>query len=179
MTIDHSDQPNQPPDQEPTNPRPTTTDQESAPVTIGEAAAALSITANAIRQRLKRGTLAGDRTADGWVVWLPTDRPTGHVVGRDRVGGCQPTDRPAIDQPADPIDLAPLAGVIERQGDEIRRLAEASTAWQFRALQAEERLKQLTAGEDAPLEHSAGTGEAERTEMGQDTRPWWRRLWER
>jgi len=68
--------------------------------------------------------------------------------------------------------------VIERQGDEIRRLAEASTAWQFRALQAEERLKQLTAGEEAPLEHAAVTGEAEGVDVGQDMRPWWR-FWER
>ncbi len=89
-------------------------------------------------------------------------------MGAGRSLGDQPTtDRP----PTDLANLASLAELIERQGDEIRRLAEASPAWQFRALQAEERLKQLTAGGDAPLEHAAGTGEAER--------PWWRRLWER
>jgi hypothetical protein len=179
MMSDQSDRPDQPADQDPTDPRPTATDQAPEPVTTDEAATVLGITANAVRQRLKRGTLAGEKTAGGWVVWLPTDPPTNHIAGRSPTNQPPTRSRPTIDQPTDPVDLAPLAAVIERQGDEIRRLAEASTAWQFRALHAEERLKQLTAGEDAPVEHSAGTGEAERAEMGQNMRPWWRRLWER
>ena len=44
------------------------------------------------------------------------------------------------------MDLAPLAELIDRQGRELRQLAEAAAVWQVRALQAEERLKQLTAG---------------------------------
>ncbi len=106
----------------------------------------LDITANAVGQRLKRGTLAREKSASGWVVWLPTDQPTTSVSGRSPTNQPPTRSRPTIDQPTDPIDLAPLAVVIERQGDEIQRLAEGSTAWQFRALQAEERLKQLTAG---------------------------------
>jgi len=179
MMSDQSDRPDQPADQEPTDLRPTATDQAPEPVTIDEAATVLGITSNAVRQRLKRGTLAGEKTAAGWVVWLPTDQPTTHVAGRSPTNQPPTRSRPTIDQPTDPIDLTPLAGVIERQGDEIRRLAEASTAWQFRALHAEERLKQLTAGEVAPLERSAGTGDAERQNMNHTApRPWWR-FWER
>ena len=80
---DHTDRPDQPPDQQPTDQRPTATDQEPAPVTIDEAAAVLGITANAVRQRLKRGTLAGEKTLRGWVVWLPTDQPTTEPVVTD------------------------------------------------------------------------------------------------
>jgi hypothetical protein len=74
MMSDQGDRPDQPVDQEPTDQRPTATDHESAPVRIDEAAV-LGITANAVRQRLKRGTLPGEKTAAGWVVWLPTNRP--------------------------------------------------------------------------------------------------------
>jgi hypothetical protein len=160
----------QPPDQEPTDPRPTTTDQsgegpvEEAPLTLDEAAAALGISVNAVRQRIKRGTLLGVKSAAGWAVWLPTDQPTTPTIGRrpanQRPAWSQPTtDRP----PTNPVDLAPLAELIARQGDDIRRLAEAATAWQIRAMQAEERLQQLTAGD------ASGATKPTR-------RRWWHRL---
>ncbi len=182
MMTDQNDRPDQPPDQESTDPQPTI-DQPAAdhgPMSMDEAAIALGISVNAVRQRVKRGTLEGNRTPAGWVVSLPTDHATTNHVGRSSTNQPPTGHRPGRDQPpTDPVNLAPLAELIERQGDEIRRLAEASTAWQFRALQAEERLKQLTAGEDAPLERSAGTGEAERQEVSHTApRPWWR-FWER
>ncbi len=51
----------------------------SALLTLDEAAAALGITVNAVRQRIKRGTLTGIRTDEGWLVdMVATDqRPTG------------------------------------------------------------------------------------------------------
>ncbi len=55
-----SDQPDQPADQESTDLRPTATDQAPEPVTIDDAATVLGITSNAVRQRLKRGTLTGE-----------------------------------------------------------------------------------------------------------------------
>ncbi len=88
-------------------------------------------------------------------------------------------------------DLAPLAAVIERQHETIerqahenRQLAEAAAVWQFRAMQAEERLKALTAGETAqevPSTSSGEPGTPEEQEPPPDTpspvRSWWRRLW--
>lgn len=154
------------------------TDQRDQPVPLEEAAAALGITVNAVRQRIKRGTLLGVRTAAGWSVVV--ERPTDH-----------PRDRPPTDH-APSVDLAPLAGLIERQGAEVRRLTEAATVWQLRALQAEERLQQLTAGDvptDPPVAAQDGPGAAAEAGAGSAAsspppappapprRPaWWRRL---
>ena len=57
--------------------RPTGHGEPGRPVSLEEAADRLGITANAVRQRLKRGTLAGHKTPAGWVVVLPTD----HAIG--------------------------------------------------------------------------------------------------
>lgn len=45
------------------------------PVTAAEAALRLGLSQKAIRGRLLRGTLRGERRPEGWVVWLPTERP--------------------------------------------------------------------------------------------------------
>jgi hypothetical protein len=60
------------------------------------------------------------------------NRPTNHAA--------TPTDRQST------IDLAPLADVIRDQNHRIEELSSAAAFWQVRALQAEEQLKQLTAG---------------------------------
>ena len=67
----------------------------------------------------------------------------------DDPGHEQPTDRPttATGQ-AGSVDLAPLAAVIADLTRENRPLAEPAAVWQVRAMQAEEPLKQLTAGQD-------------------------------
>jgi hypothetical protein len=96
-----------------------------APLTPDEAAAVLGISPSAVRARLRRGTLPGTRIAGGWVVWLPV--------------GAAPPPRPEV-------DLAALAALVERQGEEIRRLAAAAAAWEARASQAERRLADLAAG---------------------------------
>ena len=57
----------------------------------------------------------------------------------------------------------------------MRRLAEALTGRQVRALQGEEPWKQLTAGEGAAADESAGTNEAERVNVGHGVPlPCWR-----
>jgi hypothetical protein len=84
MTDQLIDQTNRPP-----------TDQPER-VSLEEAAARLGISTNAVRQRIKRGTLAADRSVSPWVViWSPgrsqptTDRPptdqsTTRVAGHER-----------------------------------------------------------------------------------------------
>jgi excisionase family DNA binding protein len=100
------------------------------------------------------------------------------------------------------IDLQPLAELIERQGEEIRRLAEAATMWQYRAHHLEEQLKQLTAGsatsefssasegpsQNAPRATKTALGATEDEHAGTDSFPaasqpektarpsWWKRL---
>ncbi len=125
------------------------TDQPTTPalVSLEDAADTLGITVNAVRQRIKRGTLIGVRTETGWLVDMVA---TNQESGTDR-----PTTRPtnqsasATDhQPT--IDLAPLVSHIATLEDQVQRLTEASTIWQVRARQAEEQLKALTAGNVAP-----------------------------
>ena len=125
------------------------TDQPTTPalVSLEDAADTLGITVNAVRQRIKRGTLTGIKTDAGWLVDMvatdqesgtdrPTTRPTNHTSAA--------TDhRPTI-------DLAPLVDHIATLEDQVQRLAESNTMWQIRARQAEEQLKQLSAGNVAP-----------------------------
>ena len=137
-----ADQPHDAADQ-PATDQPTT----PAPVSLEGAALTLGITVDAVRQRIKRGTLIGIKTDAGWLVDVvaanqesgtdrPTRRPTNHTSSA--------TDhRPTI-------DLAPMVNHIATLEDQLQRLTEASTMWQIRAHQAEDKLLQLTAGESEP-----------------------------
>ena len=119
---------------------------DHGPVSVEAAAIALGISPNAVRQRIKRGTLTGHRTPAGWVVALPTDQPTIHLVGR------LPTDRPATDprpttdRPADQAAIAPLADLITDLTRQNRELAVAAALWQERARHLEGRVLALEAG---------------------------------
>lgn len=83
------------------------------------------------------------------------------------------------------VDLAPLADLIERQAKELADLLEAAVIWQVRARQAEEQLKQLTAGNVAPESApEPNTVDAEGPQLLQESDPaptglvaWWKRLW--
>jgi hypothetical protein len=145
-------------DQPPTN-QPTT----PAWVSMEIAAADLNITVNAVRQRIKRGTLIGIKTEAGWLVDMvatnqesgtdrPTTRPTNHAT--------TPTDQ----QPT--IDLAPLVDHIAGLERQVQHLTEAATGWQIRARQAEDQLKQLTAGEIVPDTAQEAPGSPETNETG-------------
>jgi len=148
MLPDMTDRPTDQDDRPPVDHRPTTADH--APVPIEAAATRLGITVNAVRQRVKRGTLEGYKTPAGWVVVVDrptTDRPPTTATDQRPTSGDQPTNqRPTTTDQAPTVDLAPLAAVISDLTRENRQLAEAATAWQVRAMQAEERLTQLTAG---------------------------------
>jgi len=153
------------------------TDQPTTPalVTLEDAADALGITVNAVRQRIKRGTLTGIKAETGWLVDMvatnqesgtdrPTTRPTNHTSAA--------TDhRPTI-------DLAPLVSHIATLEDQVQRLAEASTMWQIRARQAEEQLKQLAAGNVIP-EDAQEAGESPQTSESEPQGFWdrMRRFW--
>ena len=179
MLPDMTDQPTDQNDRPPGDHRPTTTDH--APVPIEAAADRLGITVNAVRQRIKRGTLEGYKTPTGWVVVIDqptTDRPPTSSTDQRPTTGDQPINqRPTTTDQAATVDLAPLAAVISDLTRENRQLAEAATAWQVRAMQAEERLKQLTASA------SADDDIRDTPELGSDAgtdapAPWWR-FWAR
>ncbi len=74
---------------------------------------------------------------------------------RTNRGGCRASSgaRSTVPQAAPvaaPVDLAPLVDHIASLEDRVQRLTEASTMWQIRAIQAEEKVKQLTAGDAEP-----------------------------
>lgn len=113
--------------------------------TVAEAAARLGVTPDAIRRRLHRGTLAGDKTDDGqWRVWLPDldperdpEQPPGPVTGERHDAARTPPDArqdaartaPAPDLVASyearlmemGADVAFLRAELEARTEEIRR----------------------------------------------------------
>ena len=64
---------------------------------------------------------------------------------------------------------------------QVQQLPEAAAVWQVRALQTEERLTQLTAGEtrdDAAVSTQDGPQEERVGDVDTDApAPWWRRWW--
>ena len=145
MIVSMSDQPTDQANDQMVDADQPATDQPTTPamVSLDDAALTLGITVNAVRQRIKRGTLIGIKTDAGWLVDMvatnqesgtdrPTRRPTNHTSSATN-------HRPTI-------DLAPLVSHLATLEDQVQRLTEASTIWQIRARQAEEQLKQLTAG---------------------------------
>ena len=141
------------------------TDQPTTPalVSLEDAALTLGITVNAVRQRIKRGTLIGIKTDAGWLVDVvatnqesgtdqPTRRPTNHTSSA--------TDhRPTI-------DLTPMVDHIAVLEDQVQRLTEASTMWQVRARQAEDKLLQLQAVNVDPDAATITPGSPQANETG-------------
>jgi hypothetical protein len=145
-------------------------------VSLEEAALRLGITVNAVRQRLKRGTLIGVKTPDGWLVdWRPTTNEADSRSSANQptiTGGHRPTttDHAAIEAIGVLRDLlTEERTALAEERAKIERLVEATTYWQSRANQAEEELKQLTAGDvpddepeprvELPTASPAGQGE--------------------
>jgi hypothetical protein len=140
---------------------------------VEAAADRLGITLNAVRQRLKRGTLAGHKTPAGWVVVLPTDHPTIPDHGRSSTDRPPAGSRPATDRPRDQLDVAPLADLIADLTRENRRLAETAATLAERNRVLTERLLALESGPlpnewaatKAPATHSEAPGATEPAEM--------------
>ncbi len=73
--------------------RPSTDQSAMRRVTVPEAAQILGVTPDAVRSRLRRGTLQRDEAADGTVLVVLTvgDRPDGHAEENDGQTDDQPT----------------------------------------------------------------------------------------
>jgi hypothetical protein len=141
-------------------------------VSVAEAAHALGISHDALRSRLRRGTLEGFKDGDEWRVVLPVDRqPTGDVPPQQAATGNE-TGTPTGN------DLSPLVDLVERQTAEIQRLTAASTLWQERARTLEQRLLAIEAGETPPETASEAVGAPETNDR--DTGgvwTWVKRVW--
>jgi hypothetical protein len=144
-------------------------------VTVPEAAEQLGITAEAVRMRIKRGTLHSERQAGRVFVLLGPDRPTEHTTERtepteDRTAELIATLQEQLAEErearrrADTI-IAQLARANEEQARTIRELeAPASPEAQESSEMVEEEPERAEPHSDAP-----GAQEAVR-------RSWWRRV---
>jgi hypothetical protein len=104
-----------------------------------------------VRKRITAGTIDAHKEGTAWVVSLPAT--TGAVPTEPDAAPAAPeggTNAALGGTGTASVDLAPLVAHIEKKDEEIHRLRDAATGWQFRALRAEERLAQLTAGAQEP-----------------------------
>ncbi len=106
-------------------------------VSLAEAALTLGITVNALRQRIKRGTVRAVKTEAGWLV-ATNRQPT----APSRSTNHQPTT-------IETAGLAPLAAMVADLARDNRELAAAAAVWQERALVLEGRLLALSAGDSS------------------------------
>jgi hypothetical protein len=138
-----------------------------ATVSVAEAARRLGVTPDAIRSRLHRGTLEGEKVAGAWRVVMPAENPpsppTGERQDADGMPTGQGSDRQDTTDSADgmrqdaaTVDLAPLAETIDRLTRRNEELAAAVGMWQARAHHLEDQVRQLT-----PTAESTGQGSGE------------------
>jgi hypothetical protein len=154
--------------------------------TVSEAAGVLGISVEAVRGRIKRGTIGHERDGDRVYVVLDTDWPT---TGRDQ-GDDHTTDRPEL---------------VELLRDQVEDLRTDRDAWREQARRSdyllgssmertrelESRLRELEAGPEpassteprespentSPTDTPAeATGEADAGAQEPERAPWWRRI---
>jgi len=129
----------------------------------------LGISERAVRKRITAGTLDAHKEGNAWVVVLPST--TGAVPAAPAAPGAVP-ERGTEGGTVDVAPLADLLADVTRRNEE---LAAAAALWQYRAMQAEERLAQLEAGPIAgdsdrgalemPQERAAGTLRGDQPEV--------------
>jgi hypothetical protein len=134
----------------------------------------LGITVDAVRSRVKRGTITHERKGGRVYVLLGADesRP-GHDQGTDQVGGQGTT---AAEDRTDEL-IATLREQLqaERQAHAEARRIIAGLVERIPAIEAppeERESPQTIEGEPEEAEHHAATGEAQEGVR----RPWWRRM---
>jgi hypothetical protein len=146
--------------------------RQDATVTVIDAARILGVSTDAVRARLRRGTLEGEKIEGEWHVRLP-HRQDADRTSAEPTGTQQDSDRtPTV------VDLTPLTELIERQGKELADLREAGTFLTIRNRHLEDRLKQLTAGTPPSTTPPEAPGSPRSDDQPlQGLKDWWRRLW--
>ncbi len=136
-------------------------------VTVPEAAELLGITAEAVRMRIKRGTLRSERQGGRVFVLLGPERPTEHTT--ERTG-------PTEDRTAELIDTLREQLSEERQAHaEARRLLMAALERIPPQLEAPRESPQTVEEEPEGSEPRPATVESQEGAQ----RPWWRRVFGR
>jgi len=181
-----------------TAPTPQTPPHQSAPLSARQAAARLGVNEKTVRRWIDRGELLAVKDASGAYKINIDDldkhradhaAPLPHQDAAPAADVSAPTMPQAAPHVA-PVDLSPLVDHIAHLEDRVQQLTEAATVWQIRAMQAEEKLKMLTAGDvpddepstrpEPPVSPPQPPGATETAETTPDTsqaqRSWWRRL---
>jgi hypothetical protein len=146
---------------------------------VAEAADALGVTVDAVRSRIKRGTIAHERKGARVYVLLGADEyDTGHDQGTDQV-----TDQPRSDSGALISELRARVSSLEYQleqerqaNSEHRRLLAAALERippQLEAPQEARESPETARGEPEGAGHQSAAGGAQE---GVQRRPWWRRM---
>lgn len=149
-------------------------------VTVAEAAQRLGVSHDAIRARLRRGTIDGEKRGDEWIVFLPAE---GHDGQQDTDTSPTGDDRPAV-------------ALVDQLREEVAYLRSELTAARIQAAQERERadilqrealqrIEALTAGSVARQDtRQDATGEPESVDtVPPDAEPLppatslWSRLW--
>ena len=179
-------------------------DNDRTTVTIAEAARVLGLSTDAVRKRLQRGTIAGEKIGDTWRVFLEDESTTGPspVVSSHR-----PDDDRTTAAAVDPLVETLREEVVylrEQLAERSRELAAERERFDVLHREALARIPALGAGQDAPqassaVHHTPGDVEPvvddrplrgpsapigppawRTTERAEAERvPWWRRWWER
>ncbi len=182
-------------------------------LSIRQAAASAGVTEKTIRRWIQAGRLRAVKLGGQYQIAPadlasaqedrsePRDIPTqdagldtGHVYPDPRLDTGHSHPNPGVDTGLDTghmgaaVDLRPLVDHIASLEGQVRQLTEAATVWQVRAVQAEERLKQLTAGGNTPTDAPSAAQEPQHgaqpvegsSAASASLRPaqpsWWRRL---
>ena len=145
-------------------------------VPIAEAEARLGISVDAVRKRIQRGTLTGQKTDTGWtVVWIKPD------ICPDRVQTSVPDLVPLVDELRDHVAHLREQLALEREARAAADLRHAAEIERRDVLMREalNRIPALGAGQDAPNAAPAAPYGAETPKPGPSASvPWWR-IWER
>jgi len=165
-------------------------DTDRIGLSVPQAARRLDITPDAVRARLHRGTLAGEKRGGEWRVWLPDGSPDPALPGdrqdadrTDPVGKQDPTGH------RQDTEQVPVTGLLASKDAQIAQLA-GETA--FLRDQLDQRSRELAAErERADILHrealsripALGAGDAATPDdraaasTPAPVAPWWRCLW--
>jgi uncharacterized membrane protein YccC len=179
-----------------TDGQPTTGQSTSEPtnqrVTVADAALLLGISEDAVRSRLRRGTLRRETGKDGTVfVVLGTDRPAANQRPTDDRQTAQQVNRPTTDQATDDTGedgsnhyrdelLEVLRDEVSHLRDQLDRERDASAELRRIVAGLVQRVPELEAAPEPPRSPetvSEGSGKGEEGRAGQEKRSsWWQRL---
>jgi hypothetical protein len=139
--------------------------------TVSEAAEILGISAEAVRGRIRRGTIPVER--EGGTVYVLIEGPDQHRTTGDQ-------SRTTSDQPGDRTDL-----LIAELQDRVRSLEEANRENRRIIAALTQRIPAIEAPPEAPespempSDHTPNRTGPPETETPAEPRPWWRRMFER